>query len=137
MRMGALRTIPVVFSVAAACVSLASAFAHHSFGVQFDATKPVALAGEVTSLDWVNPHVYLHMDVRDEDTGEIESWTIELGSPNALTRLGWRPETVRAGDVLEIQGSLGRYRDHLANATSATLARTGRRLSVLSTEAGP
>ena len=118
------------------CASLTarSALSHHSFAAEFDRTKPVTLTGEVTKLEWMNPHAYLYIDVKDEQTGEVTNWAIELGTPNGLTRLGWRRNSVKVGDVLIVEGTLGRFKPNLANARSAILASTGERLGAGSSE---
>lgn len=112
----------------------APVLAHHSFAAEFDRTKPVTLTGEVTKLEWLNPHAYLHLDVKDEQTGRVTTWTIELGSPNSLSRLGWKRDSVRVGDRLTIHGIRGKFKAHLANARSAVLARTGQKLGAASSE---
>ena len=117
--------------LAASCV--APALAHHSFSAEFDGSKSVMLTGEVTKLEWANPHAYLYLDVKDE-AGNVSNWSIELGSPNSLTRLGWKRTTVQVGDRLTVEGSLGRYKANLANARSATLLRTGERLGAASSQ---
>jgi hypothetical protein len=112
------------------------AFAHHSFSAEFDGSKAVTLTGEVTKLEWSNPHAYLYLDVKDE-TGTVSNWKIELGSPNNLTRLGWKRTAVQVGDRVTVEGSLGRYVPNLANAKSATLLRTGERLGTGSSQPAP
>jgi hypothetical protein len=109
------------------------ALAHHSFSAEFDGSKSVALTGQVTKLEWSNPHAYLYLDVKDE-AGNVVNWSIELGSPNSLTRLGWRRTTVQIGDTLTVEGSLGRFKPNLANARSAVLQRTGERLGAASSQ---
>ena len=70
--------------------------AHHSFSAEFDATKQVTLAGEVVMMEWVNPHSWLHIDVKKPD-GSVERWKIEGGSPSVLFRLGWNRELAASG----------------------------------------
>ena len=65
----------------------APAFAHHQFGVEFDATKCANMKGTLTAIDWENPHAYFHMDVKGAD-GKTESWRLEMITPNALKRNG-------------------------------------------------
>ncbi len=77
--------------------------AHHSFSAEFDSTKPITLAGEVAMMEWVNPHSWLHIDVRRPD-GAIERWKIEGGSPSVLLRLGWDRNSVPAGTKVTVVG---------------------------------
>jgi len=108
--------------------------AHHSFAAEFDAAKSVTFTGAVTKLEWMNPHAYLYVDVKDERTGVVTNWAVELGSPNSLTRLGWRREMVKVGDVVTVEGSAAKHRTNLANARSAVLARTGEKLGAGSSQ---
>ena len=111
------------------------ALAHHSFAAEFDATKPITLIGAVTKVEWSNPHVYLFVDVKDAE-GRSANWALEGGAPNALYRNGWRKDSVKAGDVLTIQGFLARDGSHLANMRSVTLA-DGRRVLGGQQDGGP
>ena len=77
--------------------------AHHSFSAEFDADKVVALAGEVVMMEWVNPHSWLHIDVKKPD-GSVERWKIEGGSPSVLFRLGWNRDSLPAGTKVTVVG---------------------------------
>ena len=133
-----MRTCAVLLSIAgfagSSSVGVGTANAHHSFAAEFDAAKPVTLAGAVTKIEWMNPHAYLYLDVKEEQTGDVTNWAVELGSPNSLTRLGWRRESVRVGDMVTIEGSMAKHRANLANARSAILARTGEKLGAGSSQ---
>jgi hypothetical protein len=92
----------------AAAVSLAAALAmpiaaHHSFSAEFDSTRQVTLAGEVVMMEWVNPHSWLHIDVKKPD-GSVERWKIEGGSPSVLMRLGWNRNSLPAGTRVTVVG---------------------------------
>ena len=102
---------------------LASAptFAHHSFGVVYDANQPVTLTGTVTKLEWTNPHAHLLIDVKDS-TGKVVTWTLEGYPATVLARTGWkRDETVQPGDTITIFGWKARDGSPLAHLRQATL----------------
>lgn len=77
--------------------------AHHSFSAEFDSTKSVTLDGEVVMMEWVNPHSWLHIDVKKPD-GTVERWKIEGGSPSVLMRLGWNRNSLPAGTRITVVG---------------------------------
>jgi hypothetical protein len=95
--------------------------AHHSFTAEYDAAKPVTLTGTVTKVEWMNPHARFYIDVKD-DSGTVTSWELELGSPNALMRLGWTRNSMKPGEVVTVEGSLAKDGSKLANARKITLA---------------
>ncbi|PWU06926.1 MAG: hypothetical protein C5B51_11295 [Terriglobia bacterium] len=97
------------------------ALAHHSFAAEFDVKKPVELKGTVTSVEWVNPHAWIHIEVKD-DSGKVTMWSCELGSPNILMRNGWRKDTVKPGDVIIVSGSAAKDGANLANARTIKTA---------------
>ena len=80
-----------------------SALAHHAFSAEFDATKPVALRGKITKMEWINPHAWMHLEVTREDW-TIENWMIEAGPPGALVRRGWRKDSVTPGIEVLVEG---------------------------------
>jgi hypothetical protein len=98
-----------------------SAIAHHSFAAQYDRDKPVTLAGVVTRIEWMNPHVYFYMDVKDAAGGPVH-WAVESGAPNTLYRAGWRKDSIKIGDQITVEGYLARDGSKLANMRTATLA---------------
>jgi hypothetical protein len=77
--------------------------AHHSFAAEFDSTRQVTLDGEVAMMEWVNPHSWLHIDVKKPD-GSVERWKIEGGSPSVLLRLGWNRNSLPAGTRVTVVG---------------------------------
>ena len=100
-----------LYLVAAGMVLLAArpVAAHHSFAAEFDVTKPVKVHGTVTKMEWVNPHSWIYVDVKDPD-GKVTNWHFELGAPSALFRLGWKKDSVPAGlevDILAYQAKSG------------------------------
>ena len=105
----------------------ASLQAHHSFGVYFDADKPVKLSGVVTRVDWRNPHTHLYLDVKD-NSGKAVNWTLEGYPTNVLTRTGWKKDvTVKVGDTISIFGWRARDGSPTAHLREVTLA-DGKRL---------
>jgi hypothetical protein len=94
--------------------------AHHAFAAEFDSTKPVTVHGSVTKVDWVNPHSWIYVDVKDAD-GKVTNWHFELGPPNALFRLGWRKDAIPAGLAVVVSGYRAKSGEPVGNARSLTL----------------
>ena len=95
------------FTIAAAAVLAVAGVtvsAHHSFGAEFDATKPVTPKGTVAMMEWINPHSWIHIDVKDPATGKVERWLVEGGAPNALIRRGWNKKSLAAGTPIIVEG---------------------------------
>ena len=90
----------VAFAVAVAAVPV---IAHHSFAAEFDAKKPVKLRGTVTKMEWINPHSWIHIDVKTPD-GKVEQWMVEGGAPNALLRRGWNKNSLLPGTEIFVEG---------------------------------
>jgi hypothetical protein len=102
--------------------------AHHSFAAEFDAAKPFNLTGAVTKVLWTNPHAWVHFDVTDAATQKVTNWAVEMNSPNALLRSGWRRDTLKVGDVITVEGSLAKDGSPTGNARSVVISSTGQRL---------
>src|SRR5687767_8149260 len=86
--------------IAAALLASVPVVAHHS-AAMFDDTKVVELTGTVKELQWANPHIWLQVIV--DDKGKKTEWSLEGGSPNSLSRQGWRATTFKAGDVVSVR----------------------------------
>jgi hypothetical protein len=107
--------------------------AHHSFAAEFDANQPVNMAGSITKIEWMNPHVFFYLDVAEPD-GRTYNWGMEMGSPNGLMREGWTRNTMKIGEIVKVEGSRAKDGSRIANARVVTLVATGRRLFAASSQ---
>jgi hypothetical protein len=98
-----------ILVVAAIALSMVSARAHHAFGGEFDANRPVLLKGSVVKVEWVNPHAWIHIAVKQPD-GKTEVWMVEGGSPNSLLRAGIKKDSLPVGTEIVVDGY--QARDH-------------------------
>ena len=101
-------------------------FAHHSFAAEYDARKPVKVSGTVTKMEWMNPHARFYVDVKD-DSGKVTSWNFELGAIPTLLKQGWKRDSLKAGDVVTVEGSRNKDGSNTANARTVMLP-DGRRV---------
>ena len=106
-------------------IAVKPATAHHSFDAEYDSNKTANLTGYVTKVDWVNPHAYIFFNVKDA-SGMTKELRFELGPPYALTRGGWKRDTVKIGDKVTVNGAAlskdGRTAAGSMPTTSMTLA---------------
>jgi hypothetical protein len=101
--------------------------AHHAFGGEFDANRPVLLKGKVVKMEWVNPHAWIHVEVTKPD-GTKEVWMVEGGSPNSLLRRGVTRDSLPVGTEIVVDGYQARDHTQLrANGRNVTFA-DGRKL---------
>ena len=111
----------IVGSIAAGALLLAGApvLAHHSFSAEFDSNKPVELKGTVVKVEWINPHTWIHIDVKKPD-GAVERWMIEGGTPNTLLRRGLTRESLPAGTEVVVDGYRAKNGTNRANGRDVT-----------------
>jgi uncharacterized protein DUF6152 len=118
---------------AAALVAAVPLVAHHSFSAEFDADKPFSLTGSVTKIEWMNPHVWFYIDVK-EGTAVVTNWGMEMGSPNGLMRSGWTRNSMKIGEIVTVEGSLAKDGSHRGNARTVLLTSSGKRLFAASSQ---
>jgi hypothetical protein len=112
----------------------AAVSAHHSFAAEFDSTKPIQLRGAVVRVEWINPHTWIHIDVKDA-AGKVERWMIEGGTPNTLLRRGLTRDTLPAGTEILVDGYRAKNGTNRANGRDLTFA-DGKRLFMGSSGTG-
>jgi len=108
--------------------------AHHAFSAEFDASKPVKLRGTVTKMEWINPHSWIHIDVKQPD-GKVQSWMIEGGAPNALLRRGFSKNSLPPGVEIFVDGYQAKDGSTRANGRDITFP-DGKKLFVGSSGTG-
>jgi hypothetical protein len=101
-------------------IAVRPAIAHHAFAAEFDAKKPVKLQGKVTKMEWINPHAWIHIDVKKPD-GSVEEWMIEAGTPNTLLRRGFTKDSLKAGTEVVVDGYQSKDGSLRANGRDITL----------------
>jgi hypothetical protein len=110
------------------------AWAHHAFAAEFDAGKPVKLRGTVSKVELINPHSWIHVDVKGDD-GKVVSWMVEGGSPNALFRRGVTKDSLPVGSEVLVDGYQAKDGSNRANGRDITFP-DGRKLFLGSTGTG-
>ena len=115
-----------LFMLAALLLNVSTTRAHHSFAAEYDAQKPIELKGEVLRIDFVNPHGWLYMSVKERN-GKAVTWNVEMGSPNSLIRRGFNKNTIPRGTVVLVNGYRAKDGSRTVNGTNVTLP-DGRRL---------
>ena len=122
------------YSAALLIAFAAPAVAHHSFAAEFDAAKPVVLKGTVVRMEWINPHSWIHMDVKNPD-GTVSRWMIEGGTPNTLVRRGFTKASLKEGTEITVEGFRAKNGALRANGADLILP-DGRRLFLGSSGTG-
>jgi Family of unknown function (DUF6152) len=101
-------------------MAVAPAWAHHAFAAEFDAKKEIKFNATVTSMEWTNPHVWIHVDVK-QPNGTVEKWAIEAGTPNVLYRRGFTKQSLLPGTQIVVDGYRAKDGSHRANGRDLTL----------------
>jgi hypothetical protein len=123
-----------VLIAAGLLLKTAPVFAHHAFAAEFDAKKPVKLRGTVTKMEWINPHAWIHIDVKDAD-GKVIPWMVEAGTPNTLFRRGFTKNSLTPGTEIFVDGYQSKDGSNRANGRDVTFP-DGRKLFLGSSGTG-
>ncbi len=124
----------VLFAGAGLILAGVPAWAHHAFAAEFDAKKPVHYEGKVTKVELINPHSWIHVDVKNPD-GTVTNWMFEAGSPNVLLRRGFNKNTIPAGTDVIVDGYQSKDGSNRANGRDITLP-NGQKLFIGATGTG-
>jgi hypothetical protein len=114
-----MRSTKFGLAMGAALLFSAPLWAHHAFTAEFDGNKPVKLRGTVTKMEWINPHAWIHVDVKDAD-GKVTNWMVECGSPNTLLRRGVTKNSVTVGMEIVVDGYQSKDGSNHANGRDVT-----------------
>ena len=128
------RRLSIGIAVLDLLLAAAPAPAHHAFSAEFDTAKPIALRGTVTMMEWVNPHSWIHIDVKGPD-GTMVNWMVEGGSPNSLLRLGFTKNALLPGMEIVVDGFQAKDGTNKGVGRSLTFA-DGRKLFLSETVPG-
>ena len=127
-------TTRIGLALGAALLAAAPVWAHHAFAAEFDGKTPVKLQGTVTKMEWINPHAWIHIDVKDKD-GKVTNWMVECGTPNTLLRRGVNKNSVTAGMEIVVDGYQAKDGSNKANGRDVTFA-DGRKVFLGNTGTG-
>jgi hypothetical protein len=123
-----------LLTAALALVAVMPAVAHHSFAAEYDANNQITVVGTITKVEWTNPHTWFFVDVKDPQ-GRTVNWAIEGGAPTVLYREGWKPTSLKAGDVVTV--TFARAKDASKNQGNAYLFKLPDGRCVFAGSSGP
>ena len=110
--------------------------AHHSFAAEYDKNKPIKFTGTVTKVEWMNPHIYYYVDVKDA-SGKVTNYAVEGGTPNSLRRQGWGKDSLKNGDTVTVDGFLAKNGSNHVNGRTVTLPDGKRVFGANADDGGP
>ncbi len=122
------KTLAILIAAVALLAAAVPVWAHHAFAAEFDANKPVKMRGTVTKMDWINPHAWIHIDVKGTD-GKVTPWMVEAAAPNALLRRGWTKQSLLPGTEILVEGYQAKDGANRANGSIITFT-DGKKLFV-------
>ena len=129
------RTLAFVLGAGVSFLAVVPVWAHHAFSAEFDSSKPIKLRGTVTKMEWINPHAWIHIDVKSED-GTVSPWMIEAAAPNSLLRRGFTKNSLLPGMEILVEGY--RAKDTATRANGSIITFTdGRKLFIGSSAGDP
>ena len=129
------KVLAAVLPAGLVLLAAAPLWAHHAFAAEFDGDKPIKFKGTVTKMEWINPHAWIHIDVKGED-GKVTPWMIEAAAPNSLLRRGWTKASLPAGTEILIEGYQAKDGANRGNGSIITFA-DGKKLFVGSSAGDP
>src|SRR5438128_9478776 len=101
--------------------------AHHAVSAEFDRNKQVSFTGTVKKVEWMNPHIYTHIEAKDA-SGKPVVYEVEGGAPNALFRNGWRADTLEPGETVSVMGSRAKSEGSMRVGNATITKSDGRRV---------
>ena len=129
------KTLAFVLGAGVLLMAAVPVWAHHAFAAEFDADKPIKFKGTVTKMEWINPHAWIHIDVKGPD-GQTTEWMIEAAAPNALLRRGWTKKSLLAGTEILVEGFQAKDGANRGNGSVITFT-DGKKLFVGSSAGDP